>query len=271
MTLAFIGGGNMASALIGGLRTAGERGRIIVVDIDPERRSVLSQTHGVDAFEAIPANISKAEVIILAVKPGDIRTVCTSLAPLLKDQTHCLLLSIAAGIPSERIAQWAKHPAVVRAMPNTPALIGRGMTGLYARSEVTAAQRQAISRIIAVTGQSVWLESEQLIDAVTAISGSGPAYVFLFLEALEKAATSMGLSAEQGRRLAVETFSGAAELAARSPEALSTLRERVTSRGGTTAAALAVMGSGHLPDILIAAAQAARARSEEMARDYGQE
>ena len=269
MTIAFIGGGNMAGALIGGLRQAGRSDRIVVVEVDAARRDVLRDTEGVEAFASIPGDIASASDIILAVKPADVRVVCESLRPHLACGTaDTLLLSVAAGIPSASIAAWSGHGAVVRAMPNTPALIGRGMTGLFARQAVSAAQRERICSIIAVTGDYLWFEAEDQIDAVTAISGSGPAYVFLFLEALEHAAVHMGLDAEQGRRLAIQTFAGAAELAARSPEPLATLRDRVTSKGGTTAAALAVMGNRGLAQILADAALAARDRSRAMAREY---
>jgi pyrroline-5-carboxylate reductase len=155
-------------------------------------------------------------------------------------------------------------------MPNTPALVGKGMTGLFARPEVSLAQRTLAQDVIAATGQTLWLDTEDQIDAVTAISGSGPAYVFYFMEAMQTAAVELGLTPDEGRRLTLQTFIGAAELAAQSSDPVAVLRERVTSKGGTTAAALASMAAQHLPEIIRQAARAAHGRSRDMAKEFGQ-
>ena len=179
------------------------------------------------------------------------------------------MLSIAAGIPSSAIARWCGTDAVVRAMPNTPALIGRGMTGLVARAGASPGQRAAALLTLQAIGDAVWLEDEAMLDAVTAISGSGPAYVFYFIEALQAAARQMGMDAAQARHFTVQTFVGAAQLAAQSPEDVALLRERVTSKGGTTAAALAHLQAQAVGPAITAAAFAALERSREMARTYG--
>lgn len=268
MKLVFIGGGNMAAALIGGLRRrGGAADDILVVEQDAARRDVLAREMGVQVYaQPLPA-VTGADLIVLAVKPVDVAGVCASLgAAAAKDGTAALLLSIAAGIPSAAIARWSANEAVVRAMPNTPALIGQGITGLYARPGVTAAQRTAASQTLSVIGDAVWLDDEGMLDAVTAISGSGPAYVFYFIEALQAAAQQMGMDAAQARHFSVQTFVGAAQLAAQSPDPLAVLRERVTSKGGTTAAALASLQSAQVAEAIGRAAFAALERSREMAR-----
>ena len=269
MKLAFIGGGNMAAALIGGLRRrAGAGADIVVVEHDAARRAVLQREFGLAALAAPGPQLQDADLVVLAVKPVDVAGVCAALRPAGAGAAP-LLLSIAAGIPSEAIARWSGNPAVVRAMPNTPALIGQGITGLYARTGVSAAQRAAAGQTLAVIGDTVWLDDEAMLDAVTAISGSGPAYVFYFIEALQGAAQQMGMDAAQARHFAVQTFVGAAQLAAQSPDTLAVLRERVTSKGGTTAAALARFEADHVAQSIVAGAQAALERSREMARTMG--
>jgi pyrroline-5-carboxylate reductase len=266
MKLVFIGGGNMAAALIGGLRRQpGARDEILVVERDAPRRAFLESEFAVTTRATVGAGVSGAAIVVLAVKPGDMAEVCAALQPFLGP---ALVLSIAAGIPSAAIARWCASQCVVRAMPNTPALIGQGITGLVARAGVTAEQRAAATRTLQAIGDAVWLEDEALLDAVTAISGSGPAYVFYFIEALQEAAQKMGLDAAQARHFAVQTFVGAAQLAAQSPEDLSVLRERVTSKGGTTAAALAQLQAQCVGPAITAAAFAALERSREMARTY---
>ncbi|BAP87740.1 pyrroline-5-carboxylate reductase [Burkholderiales bacterium GJ-E10] len=265
MKIGFIGGGNMAAALIGGLRKQGISGSAIrVVERDGTRRDVLATEFGVAATDTPDRDLLGAAVLILAVKPGQIREVCEALdAPA----PGRLLVSIAAGIPSASIARWARTESVVRAMPNTPALIGEGITGAFAREGVTAQQREAATRILQAVGDAVWFGDEAMLDTVTAISGSGPAYVFYFLEALQDAAQRMGMDATQARHFAVRTCTGAARLAAQSPESLATLRERVTSKGGTTAAALAQFAQSGLHEAIVAGALAAQARSRELARE----
>jgi pyrroline-5-carboxylate reductase len=267
MKLVFIGGGNMAAALIGGLRRQpGAADEILVVERDAPRRAVLERDFAVTTRATIGAGVAGAAIVVLAVKPADVAEVCAALQPFVGT---ALLLSIAAGIPSGAIARWCASEAVVRAMPNTPALIGQGITGLVARAGVTQAQREAATRTLQAIGDAVWLDDEAMIDAVTAISGSGPAYVFYFIEALQAAALQMGMDSAQARHFAVQTFVGAAQLAAQSPEAVSLLRERVTSKGGTTAAAIAHLEAQAVGPAITAAAFAALERSREMARTFG--
>jgi len=267
MRLGFIGGGNMAAALIGGLRRRGTAGAdILVVEPDAARRALLEAEHGVSAQPAIDQTLAQAELIVLAVKPAQMEAVCQALRAW---RSPALLVSIAAGIPSEAVARWCASDAVVRAMPNPPALIGQGITGLFARPGVSAGQRAGAAAALAVIGDVVWFDDEAMLDAVTAISGSGPAYVFFFIEALQAAARQMGMEAAQARHFAVQTFVGAAQLAAQSGEDVALLRERVTSKGGTTAAALERLRADGVDAAIIAAAEAALARSREMARTLG--
>jgi len=268
MKLVFIGGGNMAAALIGGLRrrSGGTDDEILVVERDAARRTLLEREHAVTTRATVDAAAGGATIVVLAVKPGDVAEVCAALAPVLGG---ALVLSIAAGIPSAAIARWCASDAVVRAMPNTPALIGQGITGMTARAGVTPAQRDAATLTLQAIGDAVWLADEAMLDAVTAISGSGPAYVFYFIEALQSAAQQMGMDAAQARHFAVQTFVGASQLAAQSPDDLAVLRERVTSKGGTTAAALAQLQAQGVGPAISAAAFAALERSRELARTYG--
>ncbi|WP_373785989.1 pyrroline-5-carboxylate reductase family protein, partial [Delftia acidovorans] len=182
---------------------------------------------------------------------------------------QALHLSVAAGIPTDSIAQWLGTGRIVRAMPNTPALVGKGMTGLFACAQVDAAGKSAIEQVVATTGQFVWVDQEAHLDAVTALSGSGPAYVFLFLEAMTQAGVDMGLTAEQSYRLGVATFQGASELAARSTESADVLRQRVTSKGGTTHAAITHMQAQQVPEHFVAAMRAAETRAKELAAEFG--
>lgn len=267
MKLGFIGGGNMAAALIGGLRRRANKGEeILVVEREAPRRSQLERDFGVGTRASVDAGLDGSAIVVLAVKPADVQEVCEALRRVPGQR---LVLSIAAGIPSAAIARWCDTDSVVRAMPNTPALIGQGITGLFARSGVSAEQRAAATRTLRVIGEAVWFADEAMLDAVTAISGSGPAYVFYFIEALQEAARQMGMGAEQARHFAVQTFVGAAQLAAQSTEALSVLRERVTSKGGTTAAALECLQQADVASSITAAAFAALERSREMARTLG--
>jgi pyrroline-5-carboxylate reductase len=266
MNLVFIGGGNMAAAIIGGLRAqAGPPDDIRVVERDAQRRALLERDFAVATQADIDPAVTGADIVVLAVKPGDMAAACHALGPV---AGQALVLSIAAGIPSEAVARWCGHEAVVRAMPNTPALIGRGITGLIARPGVTPGQHDAAAALLRAVGDVVWLDDEAQLDAVTAISGSGPAYVFYFMEALQEAAGQMGMRADQARHFAVQTFVGAAQLAAQSTDAVAVLRERVTSKGGTTAAALARLQADGVGPAITAAAFAALERSREMAREF---
>ena len=239
MNICFIGGGNMATALIGGLLGKGfSAAQISVVEINADNRARLQRDFAVRAFENIAEGVADSQIIVFAVKPQQLREVAQQLAPLLSGQ---LLISIAAGILATDLARWSNSQAIVRAMPNTPALIQSGMTGLYALPAVTSAQREQAQNILAAVGETLWLQDEVMLDAVTAISGSGPAYVFYFIEALQQAAQKLGFNADDARRLSLETFLGASKLAASSADDASVLRARVTSKNGTTERALLSM------------------------------
>lgn len=268
LTFGFLGGGNMASALIGGLMARGVPGGAIrVVDPFEDARQRLAQS-GVQTLAAPDAAFGASDVIVLAVKPQQYRDAIAPLVPLLADN---LIISVAAGIRLQDMARWLGRSRLVRAMPNTPALAGMGMTGLAAAPGVSDKDRSIATAVAEAVGQCVWVDNDDQIDAVTAISGSGPAYVFYFIEAMERAATELGLSAEQGRKLAVETFRGAAALAAQSTEPVSLLRERVTSKGGTTYAALTSMEASGMKDAFVKAMHAAAARGREMGAEFGKD
>ena len=265
--IAFIGGGNMASAIIGGLIANGlPASQITVVEPFEAARDALQAKFGIDALPAASAALDAADLVVWAVKPQTFKDAAAAAAPHTAQALH---LSVAAGITTDSIAQWLGTGRIVRAMPNTPALVGKGMTGLFARPEVDAGGQALIERVIGTTGQLVWVDAEAKLDAVTALSGSGPAYVFLFLEAMTQAGVDMGLTAEQAYQLAVATFQGASELAARSDEPASVLRERVTSKGGTTYAAITHMQQAGLPQTFIAALRKAEARAQELAQEFG--
>lgn len=270
LKISFIGGGNMAAALLGGLAgrlTAGAN--IHVVDINADALARLQQKFGVTVAPQIDAAVAASDVIVLAVKPQQMCEVAAQLRPHIGQQ---LVLSIAAGIRGTDLSRWlGGHSAIVRTMPNTPALIGQGITGMAALPGVSASQREAADAIMRAVGATVWLEDESLIDPVTAVSGSGPAYVFYFIEAMQQAAQEMGLSLEQGTQLAIATFTGAAQLAAQSAEPVSVLRERVTSKGGTTYAALTSMESSGVKEAIVRALHAAADRGKELGEEFGRD
>ncbi len=270
MKIAFIGGGNMASALIAGLAgTLAAGADIHVVDPNAEALARLHSQYGVSTAQAIDAAVGAAEVIVLSVKPQQMREVAAALLPQLAG-AQPLIVSIAAGIRGADLARWlGGYRAIVRSMPNTPALIGMGITGMVAMDGVSAQQKAAADGILKAVGQTVWLDDEALIDPVTAVSGSGPAYVFYFIEAMQQAAVEMGLSEEQGKQLALATFAGAAQLALNSADPVPLLRERVTSKGGTTYAALTSMEHSGVKDKIIAAVKAAAARGRELGDELG--
>ncbi|MES2074530.1 MAG: pyrroline-5-carboxylate reductase [Pseudomonadota bacterium] len=271
LKIAFIGGGNMASALIAGLAgklTAGAN--IHVVDPNAAALDKLRQQFGVGTAAAADAALGAVDVIVLAVKPQSMREVAAQLLPLLNQAARPLILSIAAGIRAADLSRWlGGYGAIVRCMPNTPALIGLGITGMVAADGVSAAQKEAADAILKAVGATVWLADEGLIDPVTAVSGSGPAYVFYFIEAMQQAALEMGLSAQQGSELALATFVGAAQLAAQSSEPVALLRERVTSKGGTTYAALSSMEESGVRDAIVKAMKAAAERGRELGEELG--
>lgn len=269
MNICFIGGGNMASALIGGMLGRGmSPAHIRVAEIDPEGRARLRSQFGVTAVDNIADAVSGSDMIVLAVKPQQLREVAQRLAGLLAGQ---LLISIAAGIRAGDLARWAGSQAVVRAMPNTPALIQSGMSGLYALPAVSAVQREQAQGILAAVGETLWLQDETMLDAVTAISGSGPAYVFYLIEALQRAATELGFDAGEARRLSLATFLGASKLAAASEESAGELRARVTSKNGTTERALLSLDANLVADHIVQAARAAADRAREMGNELGEQ
>jgi pyrroline-5-carboxylate reductase len=268
--LAFIGGGNMAAALIGGLAKRGLRGdRVMVADPSEGQLRHLVAQYGVGVAADNASAAAGAEVVVLAVKPQQMRAVALGLAPSLM-AARPLVISVAAGIPHAALARWfGPQIAVVRTMPNRPALNGFGATGLYAPASVGAAHRALAESIMAAVSATVWVEHESQMDTVTALSGSGPAYFFLFMEALEAAAHERGLPRDIAHRLTLETAFGAAQMARDSADSLAVLRDQVTSKGGTTAAALAVLDAAGLRAIVAHAVAAADRRSAELAAEFG--
>ena len=265
--IAFIGGGNMASAIISGLLRQGmSSAQIQVVEPWAEQRDKLASQFGLHTQAQSDASLANATLVVWAVKPQTFHEAALQAGPHTLKALH---LSVAAGIRSDSIAGWLGTERVVRAMPNTPALIGQGVTALFARSAVTAADRLVIDQVVQTTGSHLWLDAEAQLDAVTALSGSGPAYVFYFIEAMVQAGVEMGLSPQQAHHLAVGTFAGAAALAQRSEEAPATLRARVTSKGGTTHAALTLMEQDDIKAPFIRAIHAARQRARELGDEFG--
>jgi pyrroline-5-carboxylate reductase len=263
--VAFIGGGNMARALIGGMVRGGAAARDIHVS-EPyaPNREGLAAEFGVTVTEDNAAAASNAAVWVLATKPQVLRSVCEALAPLAQAQRP-MVVSIAAGISSAQLDRWLGGGiAVVRTMPNTPALLGAGVTGLYATSATSAAQKALADALLKPAGETVWIADETLMDAVTAASGSGPAYVFLLAEAMQAAAEAEGLPADAARTLVVETIAGAARMLRESGESATTLRQRVTSPNGTTQAALDAFAAGGFAPLVVAAVHAARIRGAEL-------
>ncbi len=270
LKIAFIGGGNMAAALMGGLIPAvAAASDVHVVDVSQLSLTRLEAEYGVSTALQIDQVVAAANVIVLAVKPQQMRDVIQSLQPFLTKQ---LLISIAAGIRASDMSRWlGDYPHIVRSMPNTPAMVGKGITGLYALPGVTADQKQIAETILSAVGMTSWFEDEAKIDAVTAISGSGPAYVFYFIEALQQAALELGFSPEQASQFAIATFEGAASLALHADEPVATLREKVTSKGGTTFAALSSMQEAGIQTAIVRAAKAAAQRATELGDEFGQQ
>ena len=265
--IAFIGGGNMASAIIGGLLKQGiQNQQIDVVEPFAETANKLKTQFGITALPAASPALSKASLVIWAVKPQVFNEAAIPVKPFTENALH---LSVAAGIRSDSISTWLGSQRIVRCMPNTPALVGKGMTALYARPQVSATEKSWVEQVIRSTGEFLWVEAEKQLDAVTALSGSGPAYVFYFLEAMTQAGIGMGLSSAQAYRLAVATFAGASELARASDEPAEILRQRVTSKGGTTYAAITAMDNAGMKDAFIAAMQAAEQRAGELGDEFG--
>lgn len=268
MNITFIGGGNMASALIGGLLQQGySPAQIRVVEISAEGRDKIKREFNVEAVAKLAEGVVNSDVILLAVKPQQLSFVAQELAALLGNH---LIISIAAGIRATDICRWmGHHERVVRAMPNTPALIRAAVTGLYALPGVSAEERHTAEAVLAAVGSVLWLEREELLDAVTALSGSGPAYVFYFIEAMQKAGQELGLTEPQVRLLSLETFLGAAGLASQSDENVAALRARVTSQGGTTERAIQSLEKDGVKNAVIRAMHVANQRSRELGDEFG--
>ena len=265
MIITFIGGGNMAGALIGGLRDAPGRHRIRVADPDEDVRGALEARHGVQTHADGKAAIPGSDVVVLAVKPQVTPAVMAEIGPVLEDGQ--LLLSVAAGITLEALHGWvAGDVPVVRTMPNSPAMLGLGVTGLFADERCAESHRAQADLIMGACGETVWVQEEVQLDAVTAISGSGPAYYFLFTEALAAAGESLGLPGDTARTLALQTARGAGVMAVEAGGDVVDLRRRVTSPGGTTAAAIECFEKGGLRSLVRDAAEASARRSRELAK-----
>ena len=268
-TLGFIGGGNMARSLIAGLLARGLPARQVIVS-DPlaAQRESLSEDLGVRVTEDNAAVARAAQILLLAVKPQSLSAVCTHVAPIVS-QNKPLVISVAAGVRATDIQRWLNGVAIVRAMPNTPALNGCGVAGLYATADVSTAGRKMAEAILSAVGPAFWVNEESQMDAVTAVSGSGPAYFFLLIEMLESAGVRLGLPPDVSRRLAIETAYGSGQMARSAPEAPAVLREKVTSKGGTTEAALKHLEAANVRAIYEAAVSAAAKRSAELAEQFG--
>ena len=270
MKITFLGGGNMAIALVGGLIQRGFAPHdLSVIEILPEARERLSAQFTINVFDEASADALACDVLVLAVKPQQMRA---ALASLPGTGQRPLIVSIAAGLLIDDLARWmGGYRRIVRAMPNTPALIGAGMTGLYADPAANAEDKSRAEAILGAVGETVWVDKESLIDSVTAISGSGPAYVFLFLEAMQEAARELGLPADTARTLALQTVLGSAQLAEQSSDSVDVLRQRVTSKGGTTEAALKKKAELGVKEGLIAGMHAAAERSRELGIELGRD
>jgi len=267
--IAFIGAGNMAASLIGGLRAKGlDATQIRASDPGDETRARVNAEHGIEVFADNAEAIQGADVIVMAVKPQAMKAVCEAIRPSLKPNQ--LVVSIAAGITCASMNNWLGDQPVVRCMPNTPALLRQGVSGLFATGQVTAEQREQAQELLSAVGIALWLNEEQQLDAVTAVSGSGPAYFFLLIEAMTAAGVKLGLPAEIAAQLTVQTALGAAHMAVASDVDAAELRRRVTSPAGTTEAAIKSFQAGGFEALVEKALGAAAHRSAEMAEQLGQ-
>lgn len=264
MRIAFIGGGNMAGAILEECLTQGlEPSQCNVIELNEERRAFIEKQWQVQTQKLITSTIQGCELILLAVKPQQMKEVAEKLQPHLLHNP--LIISIAAGIRLTSLSAWlGNYSKVIRAMPNMAALIHKGITGLFASPTISPSEQQLAEKLLLSVGEVLWVKNETQLDAITAVSGSGPAYVFYFIEALEQAAENLGLSSEQAKKLALTTFEGAAHLAATSSESASTLREKVTSKGGTTEAALNYLEKMSVKQHFIEAVQVAEKRAKEL-------
>jgi pyrroline-5-carboxylate reductase len=267
--IAFIGAGNMAASLIGGLRAKGlEAAQICASDPGEETRARVSAEHGIETFADNAQAIEGADVVVLAVKPQAMKAVCEAIRPNLKPNQ--LVVSIAAGITCASMNNWLGAQPIVRCMPNTPALLRQGVSGLFATAQVTAEQRQQAQELLSAVGIALWLNEEQQLDAVTAVSGSGPAYFFLLIEAMTAAGVKLGLPADIAAQLTLQTALGAAHMAVSSDVDAAELRRRVTSPAGTTEAAIKSFQANGFEALVEKALGAAAHRSAEMAEQLGQ-
>jgi len=265
--ISFIGGGNMATAIIGGLIKRGmTASQFEVVEPLAEARERLLAEFGIQAMNNPGAALAQSQLVVWAVKPQTFKEAALMTRFHTRQALH---LSVAAGIRSDSIASWLGTQRIVRAMPNTPALVGKGMAALFGRPAVTADDRALVERVIETTGHFLWVDKEADLDAVTALSGSGPAYVFYFLEAMIQAGVDMGLSREQSHQLALGTFRGATALARASNDPPEVLRQRVTSKGGTTYAAITSMEQDNIKNAFMRAMHAARHRARELGDEFG--
>jgi pyrroline-5-carboxylate reductase len=271
LTISFIGAGNMARSLIGGLIARGRApSDLIAADPLPAQLETLRSTYGIRIAHSNKEAASLGDIVILAVKPQELRRVTLDVREAV--QARCaLLISVAAGIRASDIERWSGGAPVVRCMPNRPALQGCGMTGLFATSSVSEDHRRLAADIMSAVGETLWLAEESQMDAVTALSGSGPAYFFLLIEMMEDAGVALGLPRETSRKLAIETAYGSGLMAREATETPATLREQVTSKGGTTEAALKHLEAHQIRSAFSAALAAAARRSEELAREFGRE
>lgn len=261
MKICFIGGGNMAAAIIAGLARQGGHD-VSVVDPHADKRQRLADDYGVTPLGVAPPSFGAGTVVVLAVKPQGLREVCRELAPRLDG---ALVVSIAAGVRLDALERWlGGHRRIVRVMPNTPAMVGRGVSGLYAGAGLDDADRDAAQAIMAATGITSWLEHEDGIDDITCVSGSGPAYVFYFIESMMDAARQAGFDEAEARRLVLATFDGAVELARQSPLPVAQLRQNVMSKGGSTERAIARFDAEGVKAAIVAGAMDCRARAVEM-------
>ncbi|MDO8991162.1 MAG: pyrroline-5-carboxylate reductase [Sideroxyarcus sp.] len=269
MKITFIGGGNMAKALISGLIKRGySPSKMHVVELSKEHCASLHSEFGVRATTELAAAVQHCEAVILAVKPQNLQEVALKIAPILDGQ---LVISIAAGIRTQDIARWVGTQNIVRCMPNTPALIRSGVTVLYAMPAVKPESCHRAESVLSAVGSTLWVDDEEMLDAVTAISGSGPAYVFYFIEAMQQAAYELGLDEAQARQMVLDTFLGATKLAEHSADDVGTLRARVTSKNGTTERALLSMDSNRVKQDIVDAIHAAAKRSREMGDELGKD
>jgi pyrroline-5-carboxylate reductase len=273
MTITFIGGGNMATALIGGLVARGrpERDFRVVEPSAEQRRRLAARFPAAVLLPATDAGaVAGSALVVLAVKPQSMREAALALAPHLAAASGLAILTIAAGIRRADLAHWLGSPVpIIRAMPNTPALIGKGITGLYAAPDVAADELALAAEVLEAAGEVIRVDRESMLDAITGVSGSGPAYVFYFLEACEEAARDLGFAGADARRLAYATFSGAIALAQASAEAPAVLRAQVTSKGGTTERGIAAMDAAGVKAAIVAGVKAAAQRAQELGDAFG--